>query len=85
MLRLVTDAGHLLERLVEADDPALRVDHAEEARRVVDDGANEVALAFESGGEMLELGELAGDENRLLAILHDPRLEVALDAVDLDR
>jgi hypothetical protein len=33
---------------------------------------------------MLELGELTRDENRLLAVLHDPRLEVALGAVDLD-
>ena len=82
--RLVRDARQLLEGLVEADDPALGVDHAEEAWRVVDHGANEVALALESGGQMLELRELARDEDRLVAVLHDPGLEVALHALDLD-
>src|SRR5262245_17186336 len=75
--RLVRDPGHLLERLVDADDAAVRVDHAEEARRVVDDGTDEVAFALELRGQALQLREFTGNEDRLVAVLHDPRLEVA--------
>ena len=78
----VRDTRKLLERLVEADDATLWVDHAEEARRVVDDRADEVAFPLELGGQLLELGELARDQDRLVAVLHDPGLEVALDALD---
>ena len=95
---VVGAARQSLERRVEADDVAARRRQAKEARRRVDDRADEVALVLEVAVTLAELGvqplelrlglvplrELAADDHRLVAGLDDPRLEVARDAVQLE-
>ena len=53
---VVVDSGGQLERLVEPDDAAVDIDHAEVRRRRVDDETREVALPFERAELRKQLG-----------------------------
>jgi hypothetical protein len=53
---IVWDAGCRDERVVEADDPPVEVDHHEEGRRRVHDVADEIPFAFELRQASVQLG-----------------------------
>src|SRR5207302_5388492 len=89
---VVAVAREPLALAVEGDDPALAVEDADERRRRLEDGRDEVALALELvepglelGAEPLELGfgglpvgDVTDDDHDLvLARLDDPALDVA--------